>query len=102
MEPIRLKPEEGRVIREVAFRHFGEGSAVHLHGSRARDEARGGDIDLHIIAADPEKANLMEEVRFLAELETRQEARRVDVLVRPPGHEPEPINRISRLTGVML
>jgi len=99
---MRLKPEESRVIRDLALRHFGEGSIVRLYGSRARDDARGGDIDLHITAAIPEKATFMDEVRFLAALETILGERRVDVLVRAPGYEPEPIDRIALETGVTL
>lgn len=47
---MRIDRETRAIIKEEAARHFGPASEARLFGSRARDESRGGDIDLFIEA----------------------------------------------------
>lgn len=77
-----LSPTEARLIRETAEAHFGPGTVVRLFGSRADETRRGGDIDLHVIAGDPDRVSLENEIRFRVALEGAIGEKRVDVLLR--------------------
>jgi len=54
---MRLSDEERRVIRAACEEVFGPRATVRLFGSRVRDEARGGDLDL-LVESDPSSNNL--------------------------------------------
>ena len=99
---MRLSPKEARLIREMAEANFGPGTVVRLFGSRADDARRGGDIDLHITAGDPDRVSLENEIRFRVDLEGAIGERRVDVLLRRPADADLPIDRIAKASGVPL
>ena len=52
---MRLSPLEVAALLKVIRRHLPAGIAaqIFLFGSRARDELKGGDIDLAVIVEDP-------------------------------------------------
>jgi len=54
---LRLSEEERRAIRAACEEVFGPRATVRLFGSRVRDEARGGDLDL-LVESDPSSNNL--------------------------------------------
>lgn len=99
---MRLSPTEARLIRETAEAHFGPGTVVRLFGSRADDARRGGDIDLHIIAGDPDRVSLEDEIRFRVDLERAIGEQRVDLVLRRPSDLEPPMGRIAVETGVRL
>jgi len=99
---MRLTPQEADLIRETAEAHFGPGTVVRLFGSRADDTRRGGDIDLHIVAGDPDRVNLEEEIRFRVALEAVLGEQRVDILLRRAADPDLPIDRIAKTSGVTL
>jgi len=99
---MRLTPQEADRIRETAEAHFGPGTVVRLFGSRADDTRRGGDIDLHIIAGDPDRVSLAEEIRFRVALEAAIGEQRVDVLLRRGADPDLPIDQIAKTSGVTL
>ena len=99
---MRLTPQEADLIRETAEAHFGPGTVVRLFGSRADDTRRGGDIDLHIVAGDPDRVNLEEEIRFRVALEAAIGEQRVDILLRRAADPDLPIDRIAKTSGVTL
>lgn len=86
------------ILREVAS-ILGPGARVWLFGSRANDEARGGDIDLYAEVAHPVTPRL--KARLVARLE-QQLANHVDLVIREPGSTDAPIYRIARQSGVRL
>lgn len=99
---MRLSPTEARLIRETAEAHFGPGTVVRLFGSRADDARRGGDIDLHIIAGDPDRVNLENEIRFRVDLEGAIGEQRVDLVLRRPSDTETPTDRIAERNGIPL
>ncbi len=98
---MRLSDAERRAIVETARRVFGPTVEVRLFGSRTRDDARGGDIDLYI-EADPERATLDNELRFERELLARIGEQRVDIVLQPRGRPPGPFARIAAKESVPL
>lgn len=55
---MRLTPETRRVIKESVLDVFGPNATVRVFGSRANDEARGGDIDLLVECSESVKDKL--------------------------------------------
>jgi predicted nucleotidyltransferase len=47
---MRLTAEQQRDIRDLVRTHIGTDAEVSIYGSRVRDAARGGDVDLFIDA----------------------------------------------------
>jgi predicted nucleotidyltransferase len=99
---MRVSPTEARLIRETAEAHFGPGTVVRLFGSRADDTRRGGDIDLHIVAGDPYRVSLQNEIRFRVALEGAIGEQRVDILLRRGSDTDLPIDHIAKETGLAL
>ncbi len=88
-----------RVVAEIR-QVYGPDAEVWLFGSRADDQAKGGDIDLYV-----ETAN---ENALLSHIESRRRLfqlfgdRKIDLVVRMRSHEPTPIERIARKTGIKI
>jgi predicted nucleotidyltransferase len=99
---MRLTTNEIEAIKTCARRFFGENALVRVFGSRVDDRAAGGDIDLHIEASIAELATLRNELAFSDELKKVVGEQRIDVVVRPPTYDPQPIDRIALETGVPL
>lgn len=51
---MRLKTDEIDNIKKTITEQFGE-SQIYLFGSRLNDEARGGDVDIFVIAQNTEE-----------------------------------------------
>ncbi len=63
---MRISDSTAEILTRLARVHFGETAQVRLFGSRVHDEARGGDIDIQIIAPE---SSYRDEVFFLAAVE---------------------------------
>lgn len=98
---MRLSAEQTNAIKAAAHDAFGPSAVVRLFGSRAHEDARGGDIDLHVEAA-PEVADLAHEARFRALLWQRLDEEQVDVTVLARGTEPRWLDRAALREGVIL
>ena len=99
---MRLSPDERKGILEAACRHFGQAAEVWLFGSRVRDDARGGDIDLLIELPVPVTSPLSLLLAFEADIQSGLDDPKVDVLVHAVSEEVSPICRLARETGVRL
>lgn len=99
---MRLTPGEVEAIKDCALAHFGEGAIVRLFGSRVRDDLRGGDIDLHIVAEADERATMRQQSSFLDALMRLIGEQRVDLILRRPREEFEAIDNVAALTGIVL
>jgi len=101
---MRLSPHQRNVIRRIARECFGPRARVTLFGSRADDEARGGDIDLLIETemSDVEKI-VRAEIDFQARVQRAIGEQKIDLLIDYPGRgEHPPIFEIAERTGVRL
>lgn len=98
---MRLEEREIKAIKAAAAHAFGANVTVRLFGSRADDDRKGGDIDLHI-EVDPSRDTLQAKWRFEENLFARIERQRVDVVVRKRGFEAKGIDLIAYRDGVML
>ena len=100
---MRLKPFEIDAIKRCAAEAFGpDAVVVRLFGSRARDDLRGGDIDLHVQVGPGGRGDFRAECAFLNKLEREIGELRVDVVVLGPGESPRAIDRIALAEGIVL
>lgn len=96
---MRLNPEQIATIRHTVQAVAGEGVRVSVFGSRLRDEARGGDLDL-LLEAD-QLIDLLQRARIKCALEERL-AIPVDVITIRRGSPLTPFQRIALEQGVSL
>jgi len=99
---MRLTDTQRSVIREEVQRHFGGNARPLLFGSRVRDDARGGDIDLYIEAVGDPQETLARELKLYAVLQRRLGEQRIDLVVRRAGSPLRPIDREAQDTGIAL
>ena len=99
---MRITPEQIRVIRQGVAELAGEEASVWLFGSRLRDDARGGDVDLmvELNEAVTEPAQLA--ARLAVRVSRAMDGRKVDVLVKAPNLLFLPIHAVALAEGVRL
>ena len=99
---MRLSKNQIEVIRRSVREVFGVEADVKLFGSRANDDARGGDIDLLVemptIVVEPERKTL----QLVARLQLRLGDQPIDVLVVDPSTPRQPIYEQAIRTGIKL
>ncbi len=93
---MRLTVEEQQVIREVVADTDPQ-AEVYLFGSRARDEERGGDIDLLIMS---QRIGPNERRKMKLRLMDGLGERKIDLVVAKDTEQP--FVRIARAEGVRL
>jgi len=99
---MRISPQQVNHIRQSVAALAGDSARVWLFGSRVRDDARGGDVDLllEIDESVPEPAALA------AQLSTRISrglyGRKVDVLLTAPNLARLPIHSLALAEGIRL
>ncbi|MGI4948519.1 MAG: nucleotidyltransferase domain-containing protein [Janthinobacterium lividum] len=98
---MRLELHEITAIRRSASLAFGEDVTVRVFGSRAFDERRGGDIDLHV-EVSRETDEIAARARFFDSLFGRIDEQRVDLVVHRRGEPLRGIDMIARRDGVEL
>ena len=100
---MRLTEQQQEIIKQVLLKHFGKGSELRLFGSRADDNARGGDIDLYI---EPElrAADDIVEARLnaLVELHLVLGEQKIDLVINRKSGTVLPIYKIAKETGIRL
>jgi predicted nucleotidyltransferase len=98
---VRLSAEQVAAIKWAAADAFGGDAVVRLFGSRADDQARGGDIDLHV-EASPEVADLDHEIKFRSLIWQALDEPQIDVVVAARGGAERWIDRAAHRDGVIL
>lgn len=93
---MRILDTNVAILVSLSQKYFGEQAQLRLFGSRVNDNARGGDIDLHVIAPG---ATFKDEVAFLTEVGACIDER-VDLRVQ--GAENLLIDEIALEHGVVL
>lgn len=103
LSPMRLTDQERTVLRDAVRSHFGAGVRPLVFGSRAQDDARGGDIDLYVEGVSlPADEIMRRKIAVLMELHERLGDRHIDVVVRRSGGPELPIHRQAEATGEPL
>lgn len=99
---MRLAPHHVLTIRQLATQLAGEHARVWLFGSRLRDDARGGDVDLllELDAAVAEPAQLA--ASLASRVSRSMDGRRVDVLIKAPNLMHLPIHTVALAEGIRL
>jgi len=93
---MRISKSTLETLSALSRKYFGENAPVRLFGSRLNDQARGGDIDIQIIAPH---ATFLDEVSFLAEVD-QQLDERVDLRVQ--RNEALLIDEMALKHGVLI
>jgi len=96
-----MRPHEIAEIKAAAVEVFGPDVVVRLFGSRVDDNARGGDIDLHLEVA-PEQYGIGSEPRFRAEIWKRLDEEQIDVVITRRGDPLRWIDRAAYRDGIVL
>jgi len=99
---MRITSEQAAAIRQEVTRLAGDAARVWLFGSRVRDDARGGDVDLmvELDEAVPEPAQLA--ACLSAQASRAMWGRKVDVLIKAPNLQTLPIHSIAMTEGIRL
>lgn len=98
---MRLSSADVSAIKTAAAAAFGDTAVVRLFGSRLDDDARGGDIDLHVETDPPldewRARGIFEDVLFRS-----IEPQKVDLILSKRGSTPRGFERIAYRDGVVL
>lgn len=98
---MRLLPHEVEAIRASVREVFGPTARIRLFGSRARDDLKGGDIDL-FVEVEPGQASIANEQRLRDRIAPAVEDLRTDVILHERGAAFTPLERIALRDGVPL
>lgn len=100
---MRLTKQQQEIIKQVLLKHFGKGSELRLFGSRADDNARGGDIDLYIEPELRAADDIVEaKLNALVELHLALGEQKIDLLINRKAGTVLPIYKIAKETGIRL
>ena len=99
---IRLSPREVEVIRATARRLLGDRARIRVFGSRAREDERGGDIDLFVETDEHLSNRVASACRLASELQMQLGDQRIDVIIVDSETREQPIHQVARETGVLL
>ena len=99
---MRLTATQIAAIRAGAAELAGSAARVWLFGSRVRDDARGGYVDLllELDEAVTEPAQLA--ARLATQVSRAMYGRKVDVLIKAPNLKLLPIHAIALAEGIRL
>jgi uncharacterized protein len=93
---MRLSKQEQQAVSQAIHR-ADMSASIYLFGSRADDEARGGDIDLLVLS---KKIKLLDKLSILSQLHRQLGERKIDIAVFPNAEAPFP--QIAIQTGVLI
>ncbi len=99
---MRLTPEQITAIRKDTAQLAGGAARVWLFGSRVRDDARGGDVDLLLVLDEAVAEPAQLSARLASQVSRVMYGRKVDVLIKAPNLMHLPIHAIALAEGVRL
>lgn len=102
---MRLQAKEVDAIVQAARNTFAPGTDVFLFGSRLRDEARGGDIDLLVETPEamPPAELVRRRTRFVANIYRLLDEQRIDVVIAARGQQdPRGVVATAKREGLKL
>ena len=95
---MRLTPEEIGIIKSTIEKHLGD-VEIYLFGSRTRDDAKGGDIDILIVGKTQLDLGAIAHIRI--DIEDTIGEQRIDILYQKKGSL-TPFARLAKMEGVLL
>jgi predicted nucleotidyltransferase len=99
---MRLTEPQINAIKHTAHVVLGEGAHVTLFGSRVDDAAKGGDIDL-LFTTSANIDNPAQTVgRIYAQLVRQLGDQKIDILLKAPNLQPQPIHTMAEQSGIQL
>ena len=98
---MRLTATEIDAIRRGVREVFGEAARARVFGSRAREDLKGGDLDL-FVEVEPGAASIANEQRLRDVIAPALDDLRVDIILHERGQPLTPIERIAIRDGVPL
>ncbi|MFZ3083662.1 nucleotidyltransferase domain-containing protein [Rhodoferax ferrireducens] len=99
---MRISPEQAVMIRQEVLNLAGNSARVWLFGSRVRDDARGGDVDLLVEMNEAVAEPALLSARLGARVSRNMHGRKVDVLIEAPNLLRLPIHAVAHAEGVRL
>ncbi len=99
---VRLSAREIEIIRVTVIRLLGDRTCIRIFGSRAREDEKGGDIDILIETERRLPNRVTSACRLTSELQMQLGDQKIDVIIIDPETREQPIHQIARQTGVML
>lgn len=99
---MRLNDKTREIIKSEVSNQLGSDVIIRLFGSRVDDTQRGGDIDLLIESRQPLERRIQAECKLAARLFIRLGGRKVDVLIKDPTVQPQPIHEQAITHGIVL
>ena len=99
---MRLTADQVANIKRTAQDVLGEGVQVTLFGSRVHVEQKGGDVDLLIEVPHTLPDPALVSARIASRVSRAMQGRKVDVLLKAPNLQLQPIHRIAAQQGIRL
>jgi len=96
---MRLDPKQITAIRQAVLAIAGPHARIIVFGSRLRDDAKGGDLDL--LVESEQVIDLYQQARIKIQIEEHLNLP-VDIITRQLGAGITPFQRIALETGVSL
>lgn len=99
---MRLSTDQVNAIRQTAQTVLGDGARVSVFGSMARDDLKGGDIDLFFETDQPLENRAKVLCKLAGSLTLALGDRKIDVILKDANTPPARIFDIAKRTGVPL
>jgi predicted nucleotidyltransferase len=99
---MRLTPKQVIDIRTLVSQLAGATARVWLFGSRVRDDARGGDVDLLLELDKAVSEPALLAAQLAAKVSRSMQGRKVDVIIKAPNLLHLPIHTIALAQGLRL
>ncbi len=99
---MRFTPKQVLDIRSLVSQLAGATARVWLLGSRVRDDARGGDVDLLLELDKTVSEPALLAAQLAAKISRSMDGRKVDVLIKASNLMHLPIHSIALAQGLRL
>ncbi len=99
---MRLTETQTEAIRRIVRQEAGANAQIRVFGSRARDDTKGGDLDLLVTIPQQVAAPAMLSAKLSARVSRMMHGRRVDVVLDAPNLKRLPIHAVAEREGIPL
>lgn len=102
VDAMRLTAAQMEAIRRIVREAAGEHAQVRVFGSRVRDDAKGGDVDLMVTIPGQVEYPATLSAKIAARVSRIMHGRKVDVVLDAPNLKRLPIHAVAEREGVPL